>query len=81
MRSEASDPTGPKGLLQCIKKRFIAQHNASMSPHAPFSRAASVQRHLTVFNRQVNDIQSAQASFVSTLKPGMGGLGLTGIWK
>ena len=81
MGSEASDPTGPNGLLQCIRKRFSPQHNAPTSPHAPFGRAASVQRHLTVISRRVNDIQSAQAPFLSTLKPERGDLGLTGTWR
>ena len=81
MGSEASDPTGPNGLLQCIRKRFSPQHNAPISPHAPFGRAASVQRHLTVISRQINDIQSAQAPFVSTLKPERGDSGLTGTWR
>ena len=81
MKTEASDPIGPKGILQYIQKRFSPQHNGPTSPHAPFSRAASVQRHLKVFSRQVNDFQSAQAPFGSALHTGRADLGLTGTWK
>ena len=65
-------------MLRHISTRFIPQHKAS---HTPLNRAAGLQRHLTALKRQVNDLESAQASSVSALHGAGPNTTLSGTWR